>query len=141
MSSLIRKAVAVAYSVVGKLDIPVTVTHYPWISQDVFGAPTYAPVGVPYSVIFDERQQQKRDEEGIVVSTRAYLAFLEPIAPNAAAGRLNPLDPRDKIVLPDGTTGPIVSSSGFVDKGTGKPYFHEVWIGYSGESGTTKEGA
>jgi hypothetical protein len=141
MSRLVSRAVAIANRAVGNLDLKVTVTVHAWTSQDVFGAPSYA-APVSYDVILDERQQQKRDAEGKLVSTRAYIAFLEPITPNGAAGRVEPLDPRDKIVLPDGvTTGPIVATTGFVNKETGRPYFHEVWLGYAGEGNASAERA
>ena len=35
----------------------------------------------------------------------------------------------DKIVLPDGTTGPILDMSGFIDAGTGHPIATEVFLG------------
>ena len=59
----------------------------------------------------------------------AYVAFLEPIPPLGVADRVEPLDERDEITLPDGTQPKIVEISGFVDAGTGNPYFHEVWLG------------
>lgn len=48
----------------------------------------------------------------------------------AGISREYPIDPRDVIILPDGTTGPIVNITGPpVDPGTNYVYFHEVWLG------------
>jgi len=39
------------------------------------------------------------------------------------------IDDHDVIVLPDGTTGPILDMSGFIDAGTGHPIATEVFLG------------
>jgi hypothetical protein len=43
--------------------------------------------------------------------------------------RRNPVDERDKIILPDGSTGPILKVKGFVDSETNLRFYSEIWLG------------
>ena len=61
--------------------------------------------------------------------SKTKLTFVRPIPDEGTAGRREPIDPRDKITLPDGTAGPIINTGGLVSGGTGKPYMLEVWLG------------
>lgn len=113
-----------------------------WTGQDVYGKATFSHgegrVGSPYKVILNQQPMLHKDSAGQVVAVAAYAAFLEPVVPNNALNRINPIDPRDIITLPDGTTGPIIEVKGFIDAGTDKPMFSEVWIGAAG-AGTLSE--
>jgi hypothetical protein len=107
------------------------VTLNQWIGQDVYGKPLFAaPMSLKAICVLAPNQHKTTN--GIVVNTTAYAAFLEPILPNGAASRKEPIDPRDVIIFPDGTTGPIVEIKGFIDAGTNAPMFSEVWIGDGG---------
>lgn len=112
-------------------DLQATVQHEAWTGADQYGTPTFA-AAVARRAIVDQQQHEHRTATGELVATQAYVAFIEPITPNGAAGRVEPIDPNDRITLPDGTTGPIVDVSGFVDAGTGRPLFSEVWLGRGG---------
>jgi hypothetical protein len=112
-------------------DLQAAVTIEPWIGQDTYGVPKYGSP-MSFTAVVDTREQDKRDPLGNVVSLRALVIVLVPVPPNGAPGRREPVDPRDKVNLPDGSTGPIVGVAGFIDGGTGKPYFHEIWIGNGG---------
>lgn len=114
------------------------VSYSPWIGQDAYGVPTYGPT-VKLAAIVDQQQRERRTLSGEVVVTQAYIGLLRPLPANGAAGRIEPVDRNDKFVLPDGTTGPIVDTSGFIDKGTGKPFLSEVWIG-AGTNRTAGQG-
>ena len=70
-----------------------------------------------------------RTSTGADVVVRASVTFLTPLTANGAETRTEPIDPRDKIILPDGTTGPIVNISGPVDPDTGAPFLFEVLLG------------
>jgi hypothetical protein len=132
LADILRNAVATIKTVTTDLQADITLER--WEGQDVYGAPDYDdPENL--KAIVDIREQQKRTETGQLVMLRALVILLQPLAANGAANRAEPIDPRDKITLPDGSTGPIVGSAGFIDPGTDKPYFHEIWIGYGSGNG------
>jgi hypothetical protein len=78
--------------------------------------------------IVDWKQKQLRLATGQLSVSRASVAFLDIAALVAATGGEG-VDDNDLIVLPDGTTGPIIDMSGFIDAGTGHPVMTEVWLG------------
>lgn len=127
LADVLRNGVAVAHRVTTSLQP--SVTHKAWIGQDGYGNETYA-ASVPLSAIVDRTQQQRVLPDGRVVLTFAKLTFLDVIAPNGAAGRTEPIDTRDELVLADGSTAPIVDVSGPVDPATGRPYVLEVLLGF-----------
>lgn len=104
-----------------------TVTHKAWKSADVYGSPVYASAK-SYQAIVDQKQELRKTSSGQLVLTKASVMFIQPIPPDGAAGRVEPIDPRDIITLSDGTTGKIVDVQGFVDKKTTHPYFSEVYL-------------
>ena len=63
--------------------------------------------------------------------TGAKVTILQPITANGTSGRTEPVDPRDKVTLPDGTVGPILDVAGLVNPDTGYPYMFEIWLGGS----------
>jgi len=115
LADVVRAAVAVADSITASLQS--TVQHYPWVRDGsngrVWGSAT------PRAAVVDLSPKLIRTSDGSVVQRRAVVIF-----PRAVS-----VDPRDKIVLPDGTTGPIVDVSGAADPSTGRPYAPEVSIG------------
>jgi hypothetical protein len=125
LRTIVKKAVSIADSVTKSLQG--VVIHAPWIGQDGDGTARYGP-SHRYKAIIDLKEIQRHTPSGQLVLTTASILFLQPLPPNGAAGRTEPIDPRDKLVLPDGTTGPIVIAAGFVDAGTGHPFFGEVWL-------------
>ena len=130
-AKLLRQGVKTANKLTESLQPQVTLRQ--WIGQDLFGKVSLASAKTFKAIVVQEPKLHKTSM-GQYVQVQAYVAFLQPIPPNNVAGRVNPIDPRDQITLPDGTTGPIVDVKGFVDAGTNKPMFSEVWIG-SGNSG------
>lgn len=110
-----------------------TVQHYAWTGQDGEGADTFSPVltlpGTSRKAIIDLTRKPRATTEGKMLMTIAAITFLDVIAPNGASGRSEPIDSRDRIVLPDGSTGPIVSVGGFMDALTGRPVLNEVLLG------------
>lgn len=129
LDAIVRKGVATAKKITDSLQPYVQVRA--WTGQNMFGAATYASA-VSIKAIVNQESHLHKTRGGQLVDTQAYVAFLEPLKPNGTAGRLEPIDPRDIIILPDGTSGPIVEISGFFDAGTGRPFFSEVWIGAGG---------
>lgn len=104
------------------------VKHHAWIGQDQFGNETYA-FPVDRKAIITVREQDRPGQMGQVTRTTAHLLLLDPVEPNGTTGRLEPVDTRDKIVLPDGSTAPIVETNGLIDPDSTRPFFMEVWLG------------
>jgi hypothetical protein len=127
----IREYVEVAHEVTEELQ-PI-VQHLPWVAQtDGFGRKQLAaPFGQPIArpALIEERYSVITVNESTQIETHVKLYFIKPIASLGAAGRAEPVDPRDKFVLPSGRTGPVVHTDGFVDAGTGAPYINIVYLG------------
>lgn len=129
LRDIVRGGVATAKGVLGGpsglLD---GVTHEAWTGQDGYGKPTYA-TGLPYEAFVEYRRELDRVVGAEEIIQLASVMILEPIPDTVATGRQNPLDPRDRITLPDGRTGPILEFKGVSDPSTTKPYFFEIVLG------------
>lgn len=123
--NVIRDAVKVVDSVTKP--IQATVSYQRRTGQDAFGAPTYA-AAVNLRAIIDWKATQRRTSTGILTVSRAVIAFLDVAALSAATGGAG-IDDSDLLVLPDGTTGPILDLGGFIDPGTGIPIATEAYLG------------
>ena len=126
LDSVVRSVVKVVHGATKSLQP--TVQHHAWIGQDGFGVVDYAPV-VPLKALVEQKLQLRQLGDGRLVRVKAKLTFLKVIAPNGTAGRDEPIDPRDKLVLADGTTGPIYLAEGLRDPGKVRPFLLEVWLG------------
>lgn len=129
LASIIRSAVAVTKRITtaGEVLEPVTLTR--WVGVDTSGDPDY-DTAETYDALVELGADHIYDDKGEQVPVIARVTILEPLADNGADDRLEPLDPRDVITLPDGSSGPIVKKPpGLVDGGSGSPYMSEVWIG------------
>jgi len=130
------------------------VTHEAAIDIDGYGMTQYAPA-VSRQAIVEMKQMLRRLSNGTEVLQRATVTFLYPIdgyefeeppfvigggggevgGPGVIGGdgsqfdRRDPIDPRDRLVLPDGTTGPILDVSGLCDPSTSAPFFLTVVLG------------
>jgi hypothetical protein len=121
------------------------VMYSAWWSDDGYGKPMYLP-SVKMKALVDMTARRRRTSAGQEVSVKAEVTILRPLPivggavfqyptfemgtfETGSGARENPIDPRDVIILPDGTTGPIVEIKGFVDRGTNHPFFSEVWLG------------
>ena len=132
LDSVVRSVVKVAHGVTKSLQE--TVQHHAWVGQDGFGAPAGpAPDGydypVPLKAMVEQKLQMRHLADGRIVKVKAKLTFLKVIAPNGAPKRDEPIDPRDKLVLADGTTGPVLDVQGMRDPGKGRPFLIELWLG------------
>jgi len=127
LANSIRAAVEAASTLTASLKV--NVIHEAWIGHaDGYGGPAFAvPVSLP--ALVQEGTNQRRLPTGEVITTRACVSFLAPIAPNGAAGRREPIDPRDRVTLPSGLTGPLTENPGaMVDPSTGRPYISVFWL-------------
>lgn len=93
---------------------------------------SYAGFGYPSSVklkaLVDWRQKQVRTSSGVLSVSRAMVTFLDVEALKKAT-KGDGIEDRDVIILPDGTTGPILDMAGFIDAGTKQPLATEVYLG------------
>ena len=126
LDTIIRNGIALADSLTASLQV--AIDHYAWISNGTYAEATYATV-VSRQAIVEFKQRLYRLASGQEVLQRASIMFIRPIAANGASGRREPIDPRDKIVLPNGYTGPILDVIGIVDPNTDAPYILKVVLG------------
>lgn len=106
------------------------VTHEAWIGHKPGGyaEPDFA-VPVTRLALVQEGTNQQRTPEGKEITVRACISFLDPIPANGAVGRREPVDPRDRITLRSGLTGPIVDAPGSViDTETGRRVISVFWL-------------
>jgi hypothetical protein len=131
LDDVVRSGVATIDSITGSLQV--LVSHEAWTGQSGTGTETFA-AAVQRPAIVEKKAREHRLSNGRVLQTVAYIAFLRPITANGAAGRIEPIDVRDKFTLPDGTTGPVIDTNAFLDPDTNAGYLHEVWLGRAGDS-------
>ncbi len=134
LGALVRNAVSTANSLTGGTDgLQAEITHEPWTGLDGYGKPSYGSAVTRLAIVelaaLHNRPAAVRLDSGEVLVVRATVTILSPIRANAASGRKGPVDPRDRITLPDGTTGPILTINAPVDPATAAPYFYEIGLG------------
>lgn len=87
-----------------------------------------AGTAVPLKAIVDWKQVQVRTREGTLSTSRSIITLLDIDEVVAATGGEG-IDDHDTFTLPDGTTGPILDMTGFIDAGTGHPIATEIFLG------------
>ncbi len=123
LDDVIRSGVALANTITA--DLQVTVTHEAWSSVAVvYGSGSFA-AGVSRQAVVEQKDRLMRLPGGQEVLQRAVVTFVGPVTINV----------KDKITLPDGTTGPILTIKGVTDPSTGLPYAYEVALGDTGGKG------
>lgn len=127
---ILRSAVKIVDDVTQPIQAEVSFRHY--TSSDSYGQKFYTPdVSLPPAIlhaIVDWKQKQVRTLEGVLSVSRASVTFVD-VAEVSAATNGEGIDDNDIIILPDGTTGPILDMAGFIDAGTGQPLATEVFLG------------
>jgi hypothetical protein len=126
LGGLVRSGIALANSITGTLQVDVI--HHPWIGSLSDGMASYGLATVRRAIV-EAKQEQVRTFTGEEATSRAMVTIIGPVEDNGAAGRREPIDPRDRLILPDGTTGPILDVQGLVDAGTGRPYMYQIALG------------
>jgi hypothetical protein len=126
LASIVRNAVALVNK--QTLSLQETVQFIPWVGQSDEGAPAY---GTPLlmTALVEKKEGTLTLANGVMINTKAHVTFIQPISPTGAAGRIEPIDNRDVIILADGTTGPIIGILGLDDPSTSYPYMMEVDLG------------
>jgi hypothetical protein len=127
---ILRTGVKIADGVTKPLQA--TVSYWRYIGSDGYGTKTYSPpatsAGIQLKAIVDWKQKQVRTASGVLSVSRASLTFLNILAVVVATSGEG-IGDEDLIILPDGTTGPILDMAGFIDAGTGHPIATEVFLG------------
>lgn len=110
----------------GGMQASVTIKY--WTDEDSHGAATYGKT-LKTTAIVDQTIMLRRASNGEMIMTKASVIFPRELKPIGGTRRqAEPIDPRDVIILPDGTTGTIVSAGAPVAGETSKPYFSEVLL-------------
>lgn len=117
--SLISQLVALGNSLTVSLGAAADVTYTPASATDGAGKEISPAQSVTRKAIVDKKQKLVKTPSGELVMSQAYVAFLDPA----------PINQFDTIVLPDGTTGPIISVQAFID-GSNGPILSEVYLGF-----------
>jgi hypothetical protein len=129
--ALFRAALSVANTITA--DLQTTVAHERWSGTNSYGKPTYL-TAVDRLAIIEKKQKRVAGPNGTEIVAHARVQFLAPIPDATLYGveltnRRNPIDPRDRFTLPDGTTCPVVDIEGVFDPTTDRPYVEGVWLG------------
>jgi hypothetical protein len=121
----IRDAVKTADKVVK--DLQPTTTFERALSSDGAGGVTYGSP-VPLKAIVEDKQEIVRTLSGGLSQSKTHITYLDIASLMAATGGQG-IKESDRITLPSGETGPILSVGGFIDAGTGQPIASEVMLG------------
>lgn len=142
LNSTLRSAVAIANTVTDSLQGDIL--HSAWIGQDAMGKAIYGRKieGLDIYGAYDapgvqatlraviEQKQRVREVQGRQIMTFATLTVVGQVPKNGMTDfRKEPIDPRDIVILPDGTTGPIVDVVGVMDTETTNFYAVEIMLG------------
>lgn len=125
-AALIRQGLQLADNLTGSLQD--TVMYKPWQGEDKYGDPTFG-TPQPIKAIVERNAKLKFEFEGKVLEYSHLIYILRPLPPNGAAGRIEPLDPRDVFTLSDGSTGKTADVSTLMDPAISAGYYHIVALG------------
>lgn len=125
-SAIIRKGLQIADGLTSSLQT--AVVYRAWIGSDGYGNNIYDTQETIYAVV-EKSNALVRDSAGNEVIAGNVITIPRPIQPNGAAGRKEPIDPRDSFFLQDGGGGPIVSVDTVIDPSTDYGYYQLVYIG------------
>jgi len=134
-ADILRDGIALVDEITATLQCDVTIKRY--IGQSDMGTPVFDTPDLTVPAIVDKKFTGLRGKVSQEAIVQAYIGILRPIADvdptHMLPGftRVNPIDDNDVIILPDGSTGPILSPQGFFDADTNRPYFTEVLLGWS----------
>jgi hypothetical protein len=115
----VRNAVAIADGLTKDLQPAVLHTAVLDSPQTLRGEQVAPQAAVARRAIVEQKQRLVRTTAGDMALSKAKVTFLSQVA----------IGLRDKIVLPDGSTGPILETEGFIDSATARPILSEVYLG------------
>lgn len=128
LPKLISNAVSIADGMTKSLQV--SVQRHVWVGNNEWGNPIYSVTVDEFKAIYEKKAESKFDlATGAVIQTQGKLLIMEPIEANGTEGRIEPIDNRDLLILPDGTSGPIFKPEGLYNPEANKPFLIELWIG------------
>ena len=127
LDKVLRKGVETLSGVIS--DLKVLVKHEPWAGSSNSGQPAFSETAFYIPAVVSYQRRLVRDPTGNEVQQHAVITITDPLPSQGTVGRREPIDPRDKLTLPDGHTGPILDIKGVVDPDTDKPYVLEISLG------------
>lgn len=136
LADVVRNAVGVAQGATRSLQG--LVRHEKWLGDDGLGGSTYGNADPQYNAsgvltlaadtpgafdlwpgVIEWKNETVGTQQGAIAVTRSIVTFLEP----------HDIDLRDRFVLPDGDTGPVLDLGGLVDPETGRAFSPVVKLG------------
>ncbi len=127
LANVIRKGVATIKKITATLQVDVT--WYAWTGWNDAGEDVWVITGTTLPALSEKKQVMVRGVNGKELKNVTMLTILQPVTANGAPHREEPIDPRDKFILADGSSGPIIDVMGLDDPSTSKPYFYQVLLG------------
>lgn len=115
---LLDDVVALANDVTQDLELQAVVTYEGFLSASGSGARNYSAARQVHALV-EHKQVQVRKNDGQLAMARAKVTILDPTILVTVF---------DRITLPDGSTGPILTWEGFVP-GTNVPILSEIYLG------------
>ena len=116
---ILTDAVNIASSVTDGLGLQSTVTHEAIAGLDGYGNKLYA-APVSRLAVVEMKQKSVKTASGEMDVSQASVLFLDPTLI---------IDSDDRITLPNGMTGPILTLEGFMNPETGQPALTQVYLG------------
>lgn len=113
--------------------LQVEVQRYAWLGQDGFGDEDWDETPDLIKGVYEPKDEMRHDQDGRRVRVKGVLLIPRPVAPKGGTGRNEPIDYRDKIILPDGSTAPIIGNPTVMDPTTNRPFYHSVMLGEPSE--------
>lgn len=114
MDNLVRNGILLANNLTASLQVSV---QWSQATSGTFGITYSSPI--TKSAIWQDTGRMIQGPGGQLVMQKSLVTFLQPIA----------IDYGDKIVGPQGQTGPIVNIDGLLDPATGLRYMAQVSLG------------
>lgn len=133
-NTLISTLVGVANNLTSSLQA--TVGWYKWNGSDSYSKATYDSV-VNVTMVVEYSQKMFRRPGGDQVMQAGVLTYVGPLTARTptVTGRRDPVDPRDKFLLPSGRYGWVIDAGLIpVNPSTNSPYAWQVVFGDAGTS-------
>lgn len=131
IANIIRKGIATADKFTGGPGgVQDQIQIFRWIGNDDYGQNIYRGIPLIQDAIVEEKERRRVLSNGQEVTQKAEITIPRPISSlGGIVDRREPLDPRDKIILPSGYSGPILDVSGLTDPKTHNPFMITVILG------------
>ncbi len=125
--TILQKGIKTADKIVKTLEADVSFKKYVRLG-DGYTTSTFPYPAVTLRAIVEWKEMSMPGQSGVQVASRPTILFLDYAAlMTATLGE--GIKEEDKLVLADGTTGPIRTLDGFQDASTGKPIYTQVYLG------------